>query len=88
MPTKKLKILGASRNTNSRCANKTICESLLRASGARAEVIELDLIKPPRAFRDKSEWMTVLEALASAGKLQYIAESDSIKLPGSDDTTE
>lgn len=54
----------------------------------RAEVIRLDLIKPPRPFRDKSEWMTVLEALASAGKLEYIAESDSIKLPGSVDTTE
>ena len=51
----------------------------------RAEVIKLDSIKPPRAFRDKSEWMATLEALASAGKLVYVEESDSIKLVGSED---
>ena len=53
----------------------------------RAEVIKLDLIKPPRTFCDKSEWTATLEALASAGKLEYIKESDSIKLPCSGDST-
>ena len=52
----------------------------------RAEVIKLDLIKPPRTFCDKSEWTATLEALASAGKLEYIKESDSIKLPCSGDS--
>ena len=52
----------------------------------RAEVIKLDLIRPPRTFRDKSEWTAALEALASAGKLEYIKESDSIKLPCSGDS--
>ena len=41
----------------------------------------MSLLKPPRTFRDKSEWKTTLEALAAAGKLEYNAEHDLITLP-------
>ena len=61
-------------------------QSTFYRSMLRAEVIKLDLIRPPRTFRDKSEWTAALEALASAGKLEYIKESDSIKLPCSSDS--
>ena len=75
---------------NPKCLNELVLEALpvfvrrgqstFSRSVLRAEVMKLDVMKPPRAFRDKGEWKTILEALAAAGNLEYIEEHDSITL--------
>ena len=46
----------------------------------RAAVEKVDRIKPKRAFRDRTEWKTILEELQKAGKLTFDEQSDTITL--------
>ena len=55
-------------------------QSNIYRSMLRAAVRKIDPVKPARAFGDKDEWTAVLTTLQAAGKLTYIAESDTVEL--------
>ena len=54
----------------------------------RSAVEKLDLVKPKRSFSNREEWKTTLQHLASAGKIIYNEETDTISLPQASNNAE